>query len=188
VLPGRSERPDSSPDHLPCQLKLRAAHPEQRTARGVKPDGRHRRHHHTRRRLPHRPGAMRATPIFSAFTRSRASITVLQHCPGAVLVMLQLRFLLRHKEKSVKIIYDVGSNNGSDIPYYLHKADLVVAIEANPVLTYGIKTRFQAEIASGRLVVEGCGGRCGVRAVLRPQAASCAQSIPSALGWQNRGI
>jgi len=70
--------------------------------------------------------------------------------------MLQLRFLLRHKEKSVKIIYDVGSNNGSDIPYYLHKADLVVAIEANPVLTYGIKTRFQAEIASGRLVVEGC--------------------------------
>ena len=56
----------------------------------------------------------------------------------------------------MKIIYDVGANNGSDLPYYLHKADLVVAIEANPRLTDIIKRRFRTEIASGRLIVESC--------------------------------
>jgi predicted O-methyltransferase YrrM len=33
-----------------------------------------------------------------------------------------------------KIIYDFGSNNGDDIPYYLLKSDLVIAVEANPAL------------------------------------------------------
>ena len=33
-----------------------------------------------------------------------------------------------------KIIYDIGSNNGDDISYYLLKSDLVIAIEANPKL------------------------------------------------------
>jgi hypothetical protein len=32
----------------------------------------------------------------------------------------------------MKIIYDLGANNGDDIPYYLLKADTVVAVEANP--------------------------------------------------------
>ena len=55
-----------------------------------------------------------------------------------------------------KIIYDVGSNNGDDIPYYLMKGDTVVAIEANPVLCEGIRQRFAAEIQAGRLILESC--------------------------------
>ncbi|MEB3303040.1 MAG: FkbM family methyltransferase [Cyanobacteriota bacterium] len=55
-----------------------------------------------------------------------------------------------------KIIYDVGANNGGDIPYYLMKADLVVAIEANPALCDGIRKRFAEEIEQGRLLVESC--------------------------------
>jgi len=31
-----------------------------------------------------------------------------------------------------RIIYDFGANTGNDIPYYLKKADVVVAVEANP--------------------------------------------------------
>lgn len=53
-----------------------------------------------------------------------------------------------------KIIYDLGSNNGDDIPYYLKKCDLVVAVEANPDLCSLIKRRFQSEVLEGRLVVE----------------------------------
>jgi FkbM family methyltransferase len=48
----------------------------------------------------------------------------------------------------------VGSNNGDDIPYYLLKSDLVVAVEATPALADGIRHRFSSEINSGRLVVE----------------------------------
>lgn len=55
-----------------------------------------------------------------------------------------------------KVIYDFGSNNGDDLPYYLLKADFVVAVEANPVLTDKIKARFAGEIAGGRLAVENC--------------------------------
>ncbi len=54
------------------------------------------------------------------------------------------------------VIYDFGANNGDDIPYYLLKADLVVACEANPVLADHIKQRFAAEILQGRVVVESC--------------------------------
>jgi len=53
-----------------------------------------------------------------------------------------------------KIIYDFGSNNGDDLPYYLKKADLVVAVEANPILCEHISMRFIAEIAQKKLVVE----------------------------------
>lgn len=56
----------------------------------------------------------------------------------------------------MKIIYDLGANNGDDIPYYLLKADLVVAVEANPKLCELIENRFPAEIAAGRLIVENC--------------------------------
>ena len=55
-----------------------------------------------------------------------------------------------------RIIYDLGANNGDDIPYYLLKADKVVAVEANPALAAGIRERFAAELASGRLAVENC--------------------------------
>lgn len=53
-----------------------------------------------------------------------------------------------------KVIYDFGSNNGDDLPYYLKKADLVVAVEANPLLCEQIRTRFPDELSAGRLVLE----------------------------------
>jgi FkbM family methyltransferase len=55
-----------------------------------------------------------------------------------------------------KIIYDFGAHNGDDIPYYLLKSDLVVAVEANPLLCEQIKSRFSQEIVEGRLIVENC--------------------------------
>ena len=59
-------------------------------------------------------------------------------------------------QKDRRVIYDFGSNNGDDIPYYLKKADLVVAVEANPALCNQIRSRFKIEISSGKLVVENC--------------------------------
>lgn len=53
-----------------------------------------------------------------------------------------------------KVIYDLGSNNGDDITYYLMKCDLVVAVEANPLLCRQISERFSDAISQGRLVVE----------------------------------
>jgi len=53
-----------------------------------------------------------------------------------------------------KIIYDLGANNGDDIPYYLKKADLVVAVEANPDLCRQIEKRFANEIEQKSVVVE----------------------------------
>lgn len=55
-----------------------------------------------------------------------------------------------------RIIYDFGANNGDDVPYYLKKADVVVAVEANPVLSRNIEERFSGEIQEGRLRVENC--------------------------------
>jgi FkbM family methyltransferase len=56
----------------------------------------------------------------------------------------------------LRVIYDFGSNNGDDIPYYLKKSDTVVAVEANPALCEKIANRFDAEIKSGRLFIENC--------------------------------
>lgn len=56
----------------------------------------------------------------------------------------------------MKVIYDFGSNNGDDIPYYLLKADRVVAVEANPLLCEKIRARFATALADGRLIVENC--------------------------------
>ena len=50
----------------------------------------------------------------------------------------------------------MGANNGHDIPYYLKKGDLVVAIEAAPDLAGQIEKRFASEIREERLVVENC--------------------------------
>ena len=55
-----------------------------------------------------------------------------------------------------KIIYDFGANNGDNIPYYLLKSDLVIAVEANPELCKLIKNRFNKEIENKKLVVENC--------------------------------
>jgi FkbM family methyltransferase len=55
-----------------------------------------------------------------------------------------------------KVIYDFGSNNGDDLPYYLKRSDLVIAVEANPTLCDQIRTRFAEEIGKGRLIVENC--------------------------------
>jgi FkbM family methyltransferase len=51
----------------------------------------------------------------------------------------------------MKTIYDIGANNGDDIPYYLLSADKVVAVEANPDLCNMIRSRFESEIRSGKL-------------------------------------
>jgi FkbM family methyltransferase len=55
-----------------------------------------------------------------------------------------------------KIIYDFGANNGDDIPYYLKKADIVVAVEANPILTKEIERKYSEAVSAGRLFVENC--------------------------------
>ena len=56
----------------------------------------------------------------------------------------------------MNIIYDFGANDGSNIPYYLLKSDLVVAVEANPSLTRKIESRFAKEVQAGRLKVVAC--------------------------------
>ncbi|MFM7291403.1 MAG: FkbM family methyltransferase [Planctomycetia bacterium] len=63
-----------------------------------------------------------------------------------------------HREAAdqFRVIYDVGANNGDDIPYYLKKAHRVVAIEANPDLCRHMRARFAAEVSDGRLIVEHC--------------------------------
>lgn len=57
---------------------------------------------------------------------------------------------------SQKVIYDFGANNGDDIPYYLKKADLVVAVEANPSLCRQIGERFSTYVRDDRLRIENC--------------------------------
>jgi FkbM family methyltransferase len=57
------------------------------------------------------------------------------------------------RTKLKKVIYDFGSNNGDDIPYYLKKADMVVAVEANPILAATIGRRFGSAISEQRLFV-----------------------------------
>ena len=55
-----------------------------------------------------------------------------------------------------KIIYDFGCHNGSNISYYLLKADIVVAVDANPDLCKLIRVKFKKEIEQQRLIVENC--------------------------------
>jgi FkbM family methyltransferase len=54
------------------------------------------------------------------------------------------------------LIFDFGSNEGQNLHYYLEKADVVVAVEANPELINKIKGTFAKEILEGRLRVEQC--------------------------------
>lgn len=53
----------------------------------------------------------------------------------------------------MRIIYDFGANNGDDIPYYLSRADRIVAVEADPQLCAVMRRRFQPEIAAERVFV-----------------------------------
>ena len=57
----------------------------------------------------------------------------------------------------MNVIYDFGSNNGDDIPYYLKKAEKVIAVEANPLLCKRIQDRFATEMLAGKLAVVGSG-------------------------------
>lgn len=53
-------------------------------------------------------------------------------------------------------IYDLGANDGANIPYYLSRASKVVAVEANPGLARCIAERFPREVSSGRLRLIHC--------------------------------
>lgn len=52
-----------------------------------------------------------------------------------------------------RVIYDFGANVGLNLPYFLHKADLVVAVEANPVLAFALSKDFSDFISQGRLII-----------------------------------
>lgn len=52
-----------------------------------------------------------------------------------------------------KVIYDFGANAGQNLRYYLRKADVVVAVEANPDLADAIRQEFADEILGGRVHV-----------------------------------
>ena len=56
----------------------------------------------------------------------------------------------------MQTIFDIGANNGDDIPYYLSKAEKVVAVEPNPGLASLIESRFKEDISKKHLVVERC--------------------------------
>ena len=55
-----------------------------------------------------------------------------------------------------KIIYDLGCYDGLNIPYYLLKADLVIAVDANPRACDLISNKFKKEIELNKLIVENC--------------------------------
>ena len=55
-----------------------------------------------------------------------------------------------------KIIYDFGASRGENIPYYLLKSDLIVAVEADPDNYNFIKKKFHKEIESEKLFIENC--------------------------------
>ncbi len=51
------------------------------------------------------------------------------------------------------LIFDIGMHIGQDTEFYLKKGFRVVAVEANPVLAEQGASRFQNEIADGRLTI-----------------------------------
>ena len=55
-----------------------------------------------------------------------------------------------------KIIYDLGASVGENIPYYLLRSDLIIAVEANQKSCQTIKEKFYNEINNGKLVIENC--------------------------------
>ena len=55
-----------------------------------------------------------------------------------------------------KIIYDLGASKGENIPYYLLRSDLIIAVEANIESCEIIKKKFYDEINQKKLIVENC--------------------------------
>lgn len=53
------------------------------------------------------------------------------------------------------VIYDIGANVGLNIPYYLLKADLVIAVEANPVMVGAMTQKYKQDILRGHLIIVG---------------------------------
>ncbi len=68
--------------------------------------------------------------------------------------------LIQNKKPDVRIVFDVGMNNGDDSAYYLSRGFKVVAVEANPLLAQRARARFQHEIALGQMTIENV-GICG---------------------------
>ena len=62
--------------------------------------------------------------------------------------------LLNKTAQLEKIIYDLGANVGSNIEYYLKKADKVIAVEANPVLAEKLREKFASAVFAGKLFIE----------------------------------
>ena len=54
----------------------------------------------------------------------------------------------------MKVIFDIGANNGQNLNYFLEKADIVVAIEANINLVKKIQSDFKQFVDSGKLIIE----------------------------------
>ena len=54
----------------------------------------------------------------------------------------------------MKVIFDFGANNGQNLNYFLEKADIVIAVEANTNLVKEIKSNFKQFIDSKKLIVE----------------------------------
>ena len=55
-----------------------------------------------------------------------------------------------------KIIYDLGASTGENIPYYLLRSDLIIAVEACKKNCEIIKKNFQKEMVDKKLIVENC--------------------------------
>jgi hypothetical protein len=55
-----------------------------------------------------------------------------------------------------KIIYDLGASRGENLPYYLMKSELVIAVEANKECCDFIRKKFQKEISERKLIIENC--------------------------------
>jgi len=60
----------------------------------------------------------------------------------------------RENSKLKKIIFDFGSNNGQNLSYFLEKAEIVVCVEANTILTERIKKKFEHHINNNSLFIE----------------------------------
>jgi len=60
----------------------------------------------------------------------------------------------KKNSKTKKIIFDFGSNNGQNLSYFLKKAEIVVCVEANTILTERIKKKFERHINNNSLFIE----------------------------------
>ena len=74
-----------------------------------------------------------------------------------VLPFLQKPEIAPETRTETRTVFDVGMNNGDDSAHYLSKGCRVIAVEANPILAQRGRVRFQAEIASGQMVIEALG-------------------------------